>query len=275
MESGERNQVDSQFSQVRVELTWESEAASDTRDGSRDQVVKITISGGSKLEGSEADIVEGFVIDDLDFIGIFDQLMDGKGGVVGFDDGIGDLGGGEDGEGFHDSVGVFFSDLGDQEGTHTGTSTTTEGVGDLETLEAITTFSFLSDDVEDGVDEFSTFSVMTLSPVVTGSGLTEDEVIGSEELTERTSSDGVHGTGFEIHEDSSGDVSTTSSFVEVNVDSFELEIRITVVGTSGVDTVFIGDDFPELSTDLVTTLTTLDVNDFSHFVRKTVSESFI
>ena len=30
MESGEWNQVDSQFSQIRVELTWESEAASDT-----------------------------------------------------------------------------------------------------------------------------------------------------------------------------------------------------------------------------------------------------
>jgi hypothetical protein len=30
--------------------------------------------------------------------------------------------------------------------------------------------------------------------------------------------------------------------------------------------VFIGNNFPELSTDLVTALTTLDVNDFSHFI---------
>jgi hypothetical protein len=30
--------------------------------------------------------------------------------------------------------------------------------------------------------------------------------------------------------------------------------------------VFVGDNFPELSTDLVTALTTLNVNDFSHFV---------
>jgi hypothetical protein len=28
--------------------------------------------------------------------------------------------------------------------------------------------------------------------------------------------------------------------------------------------VFVGDDLPELGTDLVTALTTLDVNDFSH-----------
>jgi len=37
-----------------------------------------------------------------------------------------------------------------------------------------------------------------------------------------------------------------------------------MIGTSRVNSVFIGDDFPELSTNLVTALTTLDVNDFSH-----------
>jgi hypothetical protein len=30
--------------------------------------------------------------------------------------------------------------------------------------------------------------------------------------------------------------------------------------------VFVGDDFPEFGTDLVTALTSLDVNEFSHFV---------
>jgi len=137
-------------------------------------------------------------------------------------------------------------------------------VSDLESLEAVTAFSFLSDDIEDGVDEFSTFSVVTLGPVVTGTTLSEDKVVRSEELSEWASSDGVHCAWFEIHKDSSWDISSSGSFVEVNVDSFELEVRVTVVGTSGVDTVFIGDNFPELGTDLVTTLTTLDVNDFSH-----------
>jgi len=65
-------------------------------------------------------------------------------------------------------------------------------VGDLETLEAVTAFSFLSNDIEDGVDQLSTLSVVTLSPVVTGTTLTEDEVVWSEKLTEWASSDGVH-----------------------------------------------------------------------------------
>jgi len=69
-------------------LTGESEAGSDSGHGSGDQVVKITISGGGEFKGSETDIVEGFVINDEDHIGIFNQLMDRQGGVVRFNDGI-------------------------------------------------------------------------------------------------------------------------------------------------------------------------------------------
>ena len=139
-------------------------------------------------------------------------------------------------------------------------------MGDLETLEAIATFGFLSYNIKDGVDELGTLGVVTLGPVVTGTSLSENEVVWSEELTEWSSSDGVHGSWFEIHEDGSWDVSSTGGFVVVNVDSLELEIRVTVIGTGWVNSVFVGDDFPEFGTDLVTALTTLDVNDFSHFV---------
>lgn len=224
VETRERNKVDGKLSEIRVELTRESEAASNTGHGGGDEMVKITISGGGELEGSEADIVKSFVINDHAFIGVFDELMDGEGSVVGLNDCVRHLGRGDDGEGFHDSIGVFFSDLGDEEGSHTRTGTTTQRVGDLESLEAIATFSFLSNNIENGVDEFSTFGVMTLGPVVTGTGLSENEVVGSEELTERSSSDGVHGTRLKIHKNSSWDVSSTGGFIVVNVDSLELEI---------------------------------------------------
>jgi len=265
MESWEWNQVGSQFSQIRVQLTWESQTAGNTGDSSGDQMVKITVGWGGQFQSSEADIVQGFVINNLDLIGIFDQLMDGKGGVVWLNNGIRDFWGWEDGESFHDSVWVFFSDFGDQESTHTGTGTTTKGVGDLETLQAIAAFGLFSDDIEDGVDQFSTFGVVTFGPVVTGTGLTEDEVVWSEQLTEWTGTDGVHGTWFKIHQDGSWNVSTTGSFVVVDVDSFQLKVGITVVSTGGVNTVLIGNNFPEFGTDLVTALTSLDVNDLSHF----------
>jgi len=265
MESGERNQVDGEFSEVGVELTGESDGAGGTGHGDGDEMVEITIGGGRQLEGSEADIVEGLVIDDHALIGVLDELMDREGGVVGLDDGIGDLGGGEDGESLHDSVGVFFSDLGDEQGAHSRTSTTTERVGNLEALKAIAALSLLSDDVEDGVDELSTFGVMALGPVVTGTSLTEDEVVGSEELTEGSGSDGVHCSGLEVHEDGSGDESATGGLVIVDVDSFELEIGVTVVSTGWVDTVFVGDDLPELGALLFAVQADLDVNDFAHY----------
>jgi len=264
METGEGDKVDSELSQVRVELTGESEATGDTGESGGNEMVKITVGGGGELEGSEADIVKSFVINAHNLIGVLNELMDGEGGVVWLNDGIGNLGGRHDGESGHDSIGVFLSDLGDEESTHTGSGTTTEGVGDLETLKAIATLSFLSDNIEDGVNELSTFGVVTLGPVVTGTGLSENEVIGSEELTERTGSNGVHGSWLKIHKDGAGNVTSTSGFVVVNVDSLELEIGVTVVGTGGVNTVLIGDDFPEFGTDLVTALTGLDVNNFSH-----------
>jgi len=264
METGEGDEVNGELSEVRVKLSGETEAAGDTGKGGGDEMVEITVGGGGELEGSEADIVEGLVIDAHDLIGVLDELMDGEGGVIWLNDGIRDLWGWHDGESGHDSVWVLFSDLGDEEGSHTGSGTTTEGVGDLETLEAIATFGFLSDDIEDGVDKFGTLGVMTLGPVVTGTSLSEDEVVWSEELSEWSSSDGVHGSWFEIHEDGSWNVSSSSGLVVVDVDSLELEIRVTVVGTGWVNSVFVGDDFPEFGTDLVTALTTLDMNDFSH-----------
>merc|ERR1719399_1022340 len=164
METGEGDEVNSELSQVGVELTGEAEAAGDTGEGSRDQVVKITVGGGGELEGCEADIVESLVVNAHDLVGVLDELMDGEGGVVGLNDGVRDLGGRHDGESAHDTVGVLLTDLGDEEGAHAGTSATTEGVGDLEALEAVAALSLLADNVEDGVDELSTFGVVTLGP---------------------------------------------------------------------------------------------------------------
>ena len=45
-----------------------------------------------ELKGTEADIVEGFVINAHDLISILNKLVDGKCSVVGLNDGVGYLG---------------------------------------------------------------------------------------------------------------------------------------------------------------------------------------
>ena len=52
--------------------------------------------------------------------------------------------------------------------------------------------------------------------------------------------------------------------VVVDVDALKLEVGIAMVGSGGVNTVFVGDDFPELGSDLVTALTGLEMDNLSH-----------
>jgi len=166
VETGEGHHVHGQLAQVAVQLTRESQAASGTADGGGHQVVKITVGGGGQLQGAEADVVQGLVVQGEALVGVLDELVDGEGGVVGLDDGVGDLGGGDDREGGHHAVGELLADLGDEQRAHTGTGTTTQGVGDLEALEAVAALGLAADDVEDVVDQLSTLSVVTLGPVV-------------------------------------------------------------------------------------------------------------
>merc|ERR1712166_1335494 len=51
-------------------------------------------------------------------------------------------------EGKHHTIWVLLTDLGDQKCSHTGASATSEGVGQLEALEAIARFGLLTDNIE-------------------------------------------------------------------------------------------------------------------------------
>ena len=68
MESWERNKVDSEFSEIGVQLTWESDGAGDTGHSNGDKMVEITIGWGGKLKSSEADIIKSFIINNLTLI---------------------------------------------------------------------------------------------------------------------------------------------------------------------------------------------------------------
>ena len=288
VQTREGNHVHSQLAQIAVQLTRESQAAGGTADGSRHQVVQVSVGGSGQLQGAEADIVQSLVIQSEALIGVLHQLVHRQGGVVGLHHGVRHLGRGDHRVGGHHTVGVLLSDLGDQQGAHTRAGSTTHGVGHLEALQAVAGLSLLAHNIQHGVDQLSTLGVVALGPVVTSSGLAEHKVVGSEQLTERTSTDRVHGSGLQIHQNGTRNIAATSGLVEVHVDSLQLQVRVTVVGSGGVNTyikqhesdqrlrthlnhsltVLIGDNLPELGTNLVTALTTLNMNDFTHFSRR-------
>ena len=159
-------------------------------------MVQVTIGWGGQFQSSEANIIKSFVINDHTFIGVFNQLMDRQGCVVRFNDGVGYFWGWDNWEGFHNSVRIFFSYFGNQKSSHTRSGSTSQGVGDLESLKAVASFGFFSDDIENWINQFCSFCVMTFCPVVSGSGLSEYKVVWSEELSEWSSSYWVHSSWF-------------------------------------------------------------------------------
>lgn len=104
----------------------------------------------------------------------------------------------------------------------------------------------------------------------TCTGLSKHEVIRAEDLTEGTSSHRVHGSRLQVNQHSTGDILSTSGLIVVNVDPLELQVGVSVIRAGGINTMLIRDDLPELSTNLVATLASLDVNNFSHDVWKYV-----
>merc|ERR1712070_1297380 len=264
VETWEWDQIDSELTEVRVELTREADAAGDAGHASGAKMVQVAIGWGGELQGTEADVVQSLVVHAHTLVSVLDQLVDGEGCVVWLDDGVGHLGGWHDGESEHDTVWVLLTDLGDQKCSHTSAGATSEGVGELEALEAIAGLGLLADDVKDGIDELSALGVVALGPVVTSASLAEDEVVWAEELTERTSADRVHGARLQVHQDSAGHVAAAGGLVVVDVDALELEVGVAVVGSGWVDAVLIGDHLPELGSDLVTALAALDVYELTH-----------
>jgi hypothetical protein len=141
------------------------------------------------------------VVDAEGLIRVLYKLMDRKSSVVGLDNSVRDLRGWHNRECGHHAIGKLLADLGDQEGTHPRACATTEGVCDLEALEAVTGFSLTTDDINDLVNQLSTFGVVSLGPVVTSTRLTEDEVVGTEKLAERPRTDSVHSARLKVDED--------------------------------------------------------------------------
>ncbi len=63
---------------------------------------------------------------------------------------------------------------------------------------------------------------MAFGPVVAGAGLSEDKVVGPEDLAVGAGPHGVHGAGLQIDEDGAGHVLATRGLGVVDVDALQL-----------------------------------------------------
>ena len=92
MNSGVRNQIGLEFSDINVQGSVESKGSGEGGDNLGDKSVEVGVSGSFDVQLSSADIVDSFVIKHNSDISVFKKGVGGKNGVVWFNNSGGNLG---------------------------------------------------------------------------------------------------------------------------------------------------------------------------------------
>jgi len=266
MDSWVWHQVGLELSNIDVKGTVESEGGSQGGDNLGNESVQVGVGWSLNVEVSSADIIDSLVIKDDSDIGMLKKRVSGQHGVVWLNNGGGDLWGWVHGETELGFLTVVDGESLEEERSETGSGTTTDSVEHKETLETSALISELSDSVEAEINDFLTNGVVTSGEVVGGIFLTRDELLWMEELSVGSGSDLINDGWLEIKEHGSWDVLASTSLGEEGVEG----IVTTTNGFVGwhltiwLNTVLEAEELPAGVTDLDTSLTDVDGNDFSH-----------
>ena len=101
-------------------------------------------------------------------------------------------------------------------------------------------------------------------PVISCTTGTENKVIRTEKVSISSSLNSVNHTRFQIDKNRTRNITTSISFCEVNGNALEFVGALTNVLTGSVDRVFTTQSLPETGTNLVTTLPSLNADNFPH-----------
>ena len=130
------------------------------------ETVEVLVVGALNSEVPAADVVDGLVVDHEGAVGVLKGSVGGEDGVVWLNNGCGNLGSWVDTELELALLAVVDGQTLHQQGTETGTSSSTEGVEDEETLQTGAVVGNAADLVEDLVDELLSDGVVTTGVVV-------------------------------------------------------------------------------------------------------------
>ena len=119
--------------------------------------------------------------------------------------------------------------------------TAAEKVAEREPLHAVATFHFLAGDLQHSVNELCTFGILILGPIAARTNRPEDRIVWLDALSNGASPDTVHRSGLAIHQNGTGDESTTSGLFVKHIEA--LRAQIGMVSASGVEAVLIQADF--------------------------------
>jgi len=222
MDTGVRDQVGLELVQIDVEGAVEAERGSDGRDDClmlvagqnecctrrtlRDETVQVLVVGKLDAQVPLADVVDGLVVNHEAAVGVLQGGVRGQNGVVRLDDRGGDLRRRVHTELQLALLAVIDRQTLHQEGTETGSSSTTEGVENEETLQSGAVVGHTADLVQDLVNELLSDSVVATSIVVRSVLLASNHVLRVEQGAVGAGADLIDDVGLEIGVDGTGNV---------------------------------------------------------------------
>jgi hypothetical protein len=171
-----------------------------------DEAVQVLVVGALNAEVPAADVVDSLVVNHERAVGVLQGGVSCENGVVGLDNGGGDLRRRVDTELELALLAVVDGQTLHKEGTETGTCSTTEGVEDKETLQTRAVVGDTADLIQDLVDELLADCVVTTGVVVGRILLAGDHVLGVKERTVGTSADLVDDVGLQVGVNGARDV---------------------------------------------------------------------
>ena len=166
MDSWVWHQVCLELSNINVQSTIESEGGSEGGDDLGNESVQVGVGWSLDIEVSSADIIDSFIIKDNGNIGVLQEGVGGEHGVVWLNNGSGDLWGWVDGETELGFLTVINGKSLEEERSKSGTSSSTDGVEDKETLETSALIGELSNSVKAEINDFFTNSIMSSGKII-------------------------------------------------------------------------------------------------------------
>jgi len=266
VDTGIGDEVGLKLGYVNVEGTIETKGSGEGRDHLGDEAVKVGVGGALDVEGTTADVVDGLVVKHDSNIGVLKERVGGEHGVVRLNNSGGDLGRRVDGESELGLAAVVDGKALEEEGTKTGTGTTTYGVKNHEALEASAVVRELADAVKDKVDDFLADGVVTASVVIGSIFLAGDDLLGVVELAVSAGADLVTHGGLKVDVYGAGYVLAGTSLGEEGVEGIIAATDGFVGGhlAIGLNAVLKAVELPAGVTSLDTALADVDGDNLTH-----------
>lgn len=251
-----RYQVGLELGNIHVQGTVKAERSGQGRDDLSNQTVQVGIGGALNVQGATADVIHSFVVEHHGNVGVFEERVGGQHGVVGFDNGRGNLGGGVHGESQLGFLSIVNRQALEQQGAESRAGTASDGIEHQKALKTGTVVGQFTNAIEAKVDNFLSNGIVATSKVVGGIFLARNQLLGVEEVAIGTGPHFVNHGRFQIDKDAARDMLASTSFGEKGVESVvrASDGLVRRHGAIGLDAVFQAVELPASITDLNTGL---------------------